>query len=62
MPDKTNQSYIHINQCSKSLNTRKVVDSQVTILIWGDLETTVESPMKLSVQFTEEDRRKILKS
>lgn len=38
------------------------MDSQVTILIWGDLETTVESPVKLSVQFTEEDRRKILKS
>lgn len=40
----------------KTLNTYTVMDSQVAILIWGDLETIVDSPRKLLVQFSEADK------
>lgn len=35
----------------KTLNTHAVMDSQVAILSWEDLETIVDSPRKLLVQF-----------
>lgn len=52
---------IHMHTCilmnvEKTLNTYTVMDSQVSILIWGDLETIVDSPRKLLVQFSEADK------
>lgn len=35
----------------KTLNTHTVMDLQVTILIWGDIETIGDSCRKLLVQF-----------
>lgn len=40
----------------KTLNTYTVMDSHVAILIWEDLETIVDSPRKLLVQFSEADK------